>query len=137
MKKIFLIALVSIAFSCKKEGHTDIIIHNMRPKSIVMAHMISIDTIVCHDTILHGISKLNGAREVTIESMSKNIDFLKTYNSEVWEDRLSIEKEYLLFFDKDTYFNYSCDTFKKYKWYQKRELTLDYLNANDWVITYP
>ena len=138
MKKTFLIALVLIAFSCEKEGHTDITIRNRSSKSIVFANLMNIDTILCYDSALQqGISKFSFARMLILDSMSEEEDFMRVYHPEVWEDRLGYTKEYILFFDKDTFLNCPCDTIKKYKWYQKRELTIDYLNANDWVITYP
>jgi hypothetical protein len=135
MKKIILllISLILSNSSCKRiQGHQKIPIKNSLSKDIVVVIGANIDTIECVSTS----NKIRFSFNDIISSQMIKEDLLNIYNED-WESRLKYSKWYVYFFDKDTFYNYPCDTFKKYKWYEKRELTLDYLNQNNWTITYP
>jgi hypothetical protein len=119
--------------SCKNQnGHNVISVSNKSSKTIVITSILNLDTLEC----INDIRKIRFSNPVEIESKQSYNDYMHSYN-ENWESRFNYEKWYVYFFDIDTFYNFPCDTFKKYKWYEKRELTLDYLNKNNWTITYP
>jgi len=135
---IILMWFLLISSSCKRYyGHSSITVKNNENKPIVLSIVGSgLDTIEC---VNQSFKIRNSGVPYDFNPGEKRDDLLNVYNTD-WETNFansSYPKIYLYFFDKDTFYNYPCDTFKKYKWYEKRELTLDYLNKNNWTITYP
>lgn len=133
----YLIIIIAFFFmsnsSCKRYyGHTKISIKNNLSKDIIVVIGANIDTIEC----VNNSNKVRFSYNSIIPSQFNKEDLLNIY-SEDWESRLKYEKLYVYFFDKDTFNSNTCDTFKKYGWYKKKELTLDYLNQNNWIVTYP
>lgn len=119
--------------SCKRmQGHSQIAIRNNSPNSIIVFKELNVDTVNC---LSFNNSFINNYFAMLKPAELKS-DFLVTYN-EGWESRFSYEKWYIYFINKDTFNNIPCDTFKKYKYYKKIDVTLDYLNQNNWTITYP
>jgi hypothetical protein len=124
--------------SCKNDGgHYKIAVKNHSNKSIILVHLAIKDTgLVCSKTQYSIYDKFLWGYEIEIKEDSIYNELFNIYN-ESWENRIEYSKDAVFFFDKDTFLNYPCDTLNKYKWYKKQELTLDYLNQNNWTITYP
>jgi hypothetical protein len=144
MKKIILllISLILSNSSCKRiQGHTKIPLVNTYAKGIVLVQVAIKDTsLLCQKYPISKFDKFQWAYELELESNSTYSNLFDTYNTD-WESTFKDPnhiRQYLYFYEKDTFVNNSCDTLKKSNWYLKRmELTLDYLNQNNWTITYP
>jgi hypothetical protein len=144
MKKIILllISLILSNSSCKRiDGHIKIPLINNSNKSLILIQVAEKDTnFICNMTPNSAIDKYQWAYELEIKKDSLYDNLFNAYNTD-WESTFKDPNHirlYLYFYDKDTFVNYSCDTLKKNNWYLKRmELTLDYLNQNNWTITYP
>jgi hypothetical protein len=130
---IILMGFLLISSSCIRiQGHTRISIKNKSNKKIVFVQLINNDNLTCVNS-----QDIVSTKNWIILNHDTTIDDLYNIYNESWENRLSYEKQFVYFFEKDTFLKEPCDTFLKYKWYKKQELTLDYLNKNNWTITYP
>ena len=133
MKKLILV-LISIGILCgstcsKNDGHYCINVVNKSNKKITILNS---DTFKCFDI------KYNSAN-FDIPPLNSNTDGLCLIRS-TWEGKLSSSNAYypIFFYNRDSVINLDCDTIAiNQPYYKKIILTLDYLNQNNWTITYP
>jgi hypothetical protein len=127
--------------SCKRLGHTDIPVINRSTKPIVLVSTGNSE-IICNPLYPNNSeSVMDMANEYVLNVDSTYRGLFINGNNTDWETELSGSnpiKIYLFFYDKDTFYKYPCDSIKKYVLFKKKMLlTLDYLNQNNWVISYP
>ncbi len=107
----FITIIIALFFisnsSCKRmQGHSKIAALNNSDYSIIITSILNVDTILC----VSSSNKINFSNPIELKAGEQKNDFLVTYN-EGWESRLSRQKYYVYFFNKDTFNNNSCDTF--------------------------
>ncbi|MFN9982370.1 MAG: hypothetical protein ACK53Y_20755 [bacterium] len=122
-------------------GHTDIPVINRSTKPIVLVSTGNSE-IICNPLYPNNSKYvMDMASEYILNVDSSYSGLFVNGNQTDWESELSGSnpiKIYLYFYDKDTFYNYPCDSIKKNLLYKKKMLlTLDYLNQNNWVISYP
>lgn len=126
----FLSTLILCGTTCRKDdGHYCINVENRSNSKI---YVLNSDTFKCF-AINYNSSNF------IVEANSENKEGLCLLRS-TWEGVLSRPNGYfpIYFYNRDSVVNLQCDSIAKNQpYYKKVVLSLDYLNQNNWTISYP
>ena len=133
MKKTFLLTAIFLLglSSCKDELHDTITILNNYDRNICITKVLNKSEFTCINTpdkIEEGIGVLGPFNSYT--------SILKL-TGDNWENKLKTNTLKVYFIKPDHFNNYSCEEMKSKKLYIEKTITLDFLNQNNWTVSYP
>lgn len=134
MKKIILISTLLyfvFLYSCKENLHDTIILRNNGDTNMIAVVVYNADIFTCENTP----DKIHDYNFVVAMKTTYS-NWLKLTNDN-WENKLKTNTLKIFFIHPDVFNNTSCDVFKTKKRYVERSVTLDYLNQNNWTVSYP
>jgi hypothetical protein len=134
MKKIILVSTMLyfvFLYSCKETLHNTISLRNNSDTNMVTVIVHNADIFTC----LNNAYKIQDKYTLLSSKYTDNSTLLLSDDN--WENRLKTNTLKVFFIHPDVYNNSTCDVFKTKKRYVERSVTLDYLNQNNWTVSYP